>query len=494
MEKKSIWPILRIILFLVQLFFQSLCTTLLLRLNIFPGKYVALFLGVMAVFALCTGLLVFLNVHGRIRLWRKITAGILALVIAFGCGVIFKLALDAQKLMQDFAGETFNARNTYVVVMHDNAAQSVKDTKDYCYGILQDYDVEHTRQMLTIVEQETGVETKLIHYGQASAMVNALYAGDADALVMNGVSISLLIEQPGFEDFLSRVRLLYTLPYQDGGIGNTGKDSVSDPFVVYISGSDTRNALLSASNSDVNILAVVNPKTKQILLLNTPRDYYIPNPAGKGALDKLTHCGSYGIDCSIEALEGLYDINVGYYGHINFVGFEKLIDAIGGITVYADRGFTAVSGDYFPKGENNLDGKLALTFARERYNLASGDYDRGKNQMKVISAVIDKMTSSKTLIANYSNILNSLEGMFATNFTTEEMSALVKLQMNDMSPWNVQSFAVSGTGAMEETYSWKGQPLSVTWPNEDTVRYAKTLINRVLDGETLTAEDMVMPK
>ena len=494
MEKRSIWPILRIIIFLIQLFFQSLCTTLLLRLNILPGKYVALFLVAMAALALCTGLLVFLNIHGRIRLWRKIVAGILALVVASGCGVIFKLALDAQKLMQDFTGETFNARSTYVVVMHDDAAQSVKDTKDYRYGVLQDYDVEHTQQMLAIVKQETGAEAKLIQYGQASVMVEALYAGDADALVMNGVSISLLIEQPGFEDFLSRVRLLYTLPYQDGEAENAEKDSVKDPFVVYISGSDTRNALLSASNSDVNILAVVNPKTKQVLLLNTPRDYYIPNPAGDGALDKLTHCGGYGIDCSIEALEGLYNTKIGYYGQINFAGFEKLIDAIGGITVYVDRGFTAISGDYFPKGENNLNGKLALTFARERYRLGGGDYDRGKNQMKVISAVISKMTSSKTLISNYSDILNSLEGMFATNFSTEEMGVLVKMQVNDMSPWNVQSFAVSGTGGMEETYSWKGQELSVTWPNEASVRYAKTLINRVLNGETLTAEDMIMPE
>ena len=114
--------------------------------------------------------------------------------------------------------------------------------------------------------------------------------------------------------------------------------------------------------------------------------------------------------------------------------------------------------------------------------------------MKVIKAVIDKLSSSKTLIANYSDILKSLEGMFETSFTPDEISNLVKLQMEDMTPWNIQSVAVDGKGGYAETYSWKGQELYVTWPNEETVNFAKNLVSRVLNGETITAEDMVMPE
>ena len=498
MEKKSLWPVFRAFIFLGQLFLQSLCTTLVLRLNILPDKYVILFLGAMVMFAVCTGLLVFVNVRGRIALWRKIVSGVLALLIMLGCGVIFKFSLDAHKLVQNFTADVSNTRNTYIVVLNDNKATSVKTTKNFRYGVLENFDEEHTQQMLDYIRQETGAEVLLTNYTQTPLMVQALLDGEVDALIMNGVSITLLLEQEGYENFLSYIRLLYTLPYQnltkEPEEEEKTPESVAEPFAVYISGSDTRNYYLTGGLSDVNIVAVVNPATKQILLINTPRDYFVPNPAGKGELDKLTHCGNYGVECSMEALGTLYDTEINYYGRINFVGFKRLIDAVDGVTVEADHAFTAITGHYFQKGENTLDGEKALAFARERKNVRGGDNGRGKNQMKVIKAVIDKLSSSKTLIANYADILSSLEGMFETSFTPDEISNLVKMQMEDMTGWNIQSFAVDGTGGYAETYSWKGQELYVTWPNENSVTFAKNLIARVLDGETLTAEDTVMPE
>ncbi len=495
MEKKNLWPIFRVLIFLGQIFLQTLCTTIVWKLNMLPDKYMLLFLGAMVMFAACTGILVFVNVPEKLALWRKVVSCVLALLIMLGCGIIFKIGLDAHKLMQNVTGDVSDTRNTYIVVLNDDKAQSVKDTKGYRYGALEDFDEEHTQQMLAFVQQETGEAVALTNYTQATLMADALYSREVDALILNGVSITLLTEQTGYEDFLSRARLLYALPYEDEIPDNDKtKDSIYDPFVVYISGSDTRNTYLTGGLSDVNIVAVVNPDTKQILLVNTPRDYYVPNPAGKGALDKLTHCANYGVECSMEALATLYSTEINYYGLINFVGFKKLIDAVDGVTVVADHSFTAVSGEYFQKGENTLNGEEALAFARERKNVSGGDNGRGKNQMKVIKAVIDKLSSSNTLIANYSDILKSLDRMFATNFTAEEISALVKMQMEDMTPWNIQSFAVTGKGGYAETYSWKGQELYVMHPNEDTVNHARTLISRVLNGETLTAEDMNMPE
>ena len=349
--------------------------------------------------------------------------------------------------------------------------------------------------MVAYIESQVGEPIVITNYTQSTILVDALYNGDVDALIMNGASISLLIEEESYADFLSRARLLYALPFEaEQPKEEKPKESVEKPFVVYISGSDTRSTLLRVSRSDVNILAVVNPEAKQVLLVNTPRDFYVPNPAGKGALDKLTHCGNYGVECSVEALAGFYETEIAYYGQINFVGFEKLIDAIDGITVVADHSFTAITGDYFQKGENTIGGEKALAFARERKNVSGGDRGRGNNQMKVITAVINKMTSSSTLIANYADILASLDGMFVTNFTADEISKLIKNQMEDMSPWNVQSYAVTGTGGYAETYSWKGQELYVMHPDEATVSHAKTLISRVIAGEILTAEDMALPQ
>ncbi len=263
------------------------------------------------------------------------------------------------------------------------------------------------------------------------------------------------------------------------------------PFVFYIAGSDSYDDYLPAlTRYDVNILVAVNPQTKQVLLLNTPRDYFVENPAGGGVRDKLTHCGNFGIKCSIQALQKLYGLQVDYYGRINFSGIKTLIDAVGGVTVTSSVSFVGIEKTQFVVGENHLNGAQALEFARERKHLPNGDHDRGKNQMKVINALIQKMTSGTTLIANYAQILNGLSGMFETSMGMDDISKLVKMQLADMASWNVQSYAVSGKGGYEVTYSWPGQELWVMYVDEAHVAYASGLVKRVLSGDTLTQEDL----
>ena len=114
-----------------------------------------------------------------------------------------------------------------------------------------------------------------------------------------------------------------------------------EPFVVYLSGVDNRGELTEKARSDVNILAVVNPTTKQVALINTPRDYYV-DLAGTDSKDKLTHAGLYGVETSMATLGNLYGVNVEHYLRINFAGFINIIDAIGGVDVYSDQAFTSV--------------------------------------------------------------------------------------------------------------------------------------------------------
>jgi len=266
------------------------------------------------------------------------------------------------------------------------------------------------------------------------------------------------------------------------------KEQLDDPFIMYISGSDTRSDTLDDGNSrsDVNILAVVNPETHQVLLLNTPRDYYVPNPALNNGMDKLTHCGIYGIDNSIKALEGLYDININYECRINFTGFETLIDSIGGIDVVSDVAFTteSTSNVHIDKGTNHLNGFEALAFARERHALASGDFARGENQMKVIKAIVTKVTSSDTIIRNYSDIMKSLSGMFETDIPQMLMTETVKNQLSDNTDWNIQSYAVTGGLGMAICAS-SGESLSVVYQDEKMVNTAKDYIQKVVNGEVI---------
>ena len=261
-----------------------------------------------------------------------------------------------------------------------------------------------------------------------------------------------------------------------------------EPFVVYLSGVDNRGELTENARSDVNILAVVNPVTKQAALINTPRDYYV-DLAGTESKDKLTHAGLYGVETSMATLGNLYGVDVDHYIRINFAGFISIIDAIGGVDVYSDQAFTSVGspGYYdpttFAEGWNHLDGKSALAFARERHAFKTGDIQRGINQMKVIDAMANKL-KSPTLLMSFSKLMDAAADCFVTSFSQEQISALVRMQLGDLASWDIQSYTVTGSGAKSsKCYSAKGQSLYVMKPDENSVNEAKTLIAAVLGGE-----------
>jgi len=444
----------------------------------------------------------------KVRKTRAVIACILSVVLIAGCAGLTNVIGQFYDTMNSITNTTFTTTEYTLYVLANDPAKTVADTKDYTFGISYIPGDDTLNKALLSLESELETTVSTSAFTSIPELVNALYLGDIKAIILDSAYIPLLEEFEPYADFHIRTRAIHVISVIEEVITPTApptqppsgdvqdpepdKDNVA-PFVMYISGSDTRNATLSRSRSDVNILVAVNPQTRQVLLVNTPRDYYVPNPAGNGVLDKLTHCGIFGIDCSMKALSGLYDTPVDYYAQINFTGFKTLIDAIGGITVYSDLAFT--SDNYtFQIGLNEMDGEKALVFARTRYGLPGGDNARGKNQMKVISAVIDKMTSTGALISNYSEIMSSLQGMFQTNFQSEQISKLVKMQLSDMSGWNIQSFAVTGTGSSQITFSMPGQYLYVMIPNEDTVDHATELINRVLSGDVLKAEDMIVPE
>ena len=272
-----------------------------------------------------------------------------------------------------------------------------------------------------------------------------------------------------------------------------------EPFVVYLSGVDNRGELTENARSDVNILAVVNPETKQVALINTPRDYYV-DLAGTDSKDKLTHAGLYGVETSMATLGNLYGVNVEHYIRINFAGFIRIIDAIGGVDVYSDQAFTSVGspGYYdpttFAEGWNHLDGKSALAFARERHAFASGDIQRGINQMKVIDAMLNKI-KSPALLMGFSKIMDAASDCFVTDFSQDQISALVRMQLSDFANWDIQSYTVTGSsGTSTQCYSAKGQKLYVMKPDEASVSKAKEMIAVVLGGEGTVSDTTQTPE
>lgn len=482
-------------------------------LNMIPFKMFLAGCLVLSLFWLLEG---FLFLYGN-RLPKEKKSGRVYRLIAFllilltvlaciiGVFAVRKLGNTIQNMTEPkTATTTFS-----VYVLKDDPAQTIEDAAQYTFGVSTAFDTDNTMEAIDMLDKAVSSKIKTEDYDTVQEMVDALFEKEAGAILLNKAYIPILGETEGYESFSDDTRELYDIdvvmksqPVAPEDVGDATvdtrpvdnlvpvKDVTKDPFVIYISGSDTRSNMLITSNSDVNILVVVNPVTKNILLLNTPRDYYVPNPAGRGALDKLTHCGVYGISCSATALSDLYDEPVNYYAQINFRGFENLIDAVGGVTVDSDYDFTTAHGKFhITKGPNQLNGKEALGFVRERYAFNSGDRQRGMNQMKVITAVINKL-SAGTVITHYNSILDSLQGMFATNFSAKELSDLVKMQLGDKADWNVHSYAVTGGDGREFTYSIPRTRLYVMYQDKNLVSKATNLIDRVIAGDTITDEDV----
>lgn len=370
-----------------------------------------------------------------------------------------------------------------VYVNMDDTAQSIEDTVGYTFGILGELDRENTDDTVAQINDDLGYEIDTVEYGNYMQLVDAVEANEIDAFILNTAYIDIMADMERYQDVETRIRSVaeYKVEHKTEESDVEVADINSEVFTVYISGIDSREGLIAKSRSDVNILMTINTKTKQVLLVNTPRDYYVPLPISGGARDKLTHAGIYGVDVSMGTLDMLYGTNTDYYFRLNFSGFENIIDALGGITVYSDYSFyTSLDGYYIQEGENYLNGSQALSFVRERYALPGGDHDRGKNQMKVIKAMIQKMMSTDFLL-NYTNVLDALSGSFETSIPTDLISQIVKSQLSSGGDWNIVSYAVSGSGDSQIPWSM-GQPAYVMWPDEGTVETAKTLIQQVKDG------------
>lgn len=474
-------------LLLLQAVLFVIFTFCLMHLDILPLKF---FLPLEAILIAMIVGITFVTIKARTK--QRLTVGIIL-------GIVFDILMAlgiyyttiSSNTLKNISEQAEAVATVDVYVRSDNSAETIDDAFDYTFGILSTLDRENTDEALADIEEETGYSVATQEYGSFTELSNALQNQEVDAIIMNEAYHDVLTEIEGYEDFddITKVIATYQVTH---ATANTTEEATYDPnqdtVTIYISGIDSRSGLVTYSRSDVNILLTVNTKTKQVLMVTTPRDYYVPLSISNGVKDKLTHAGVYGIQCSMDTLSMLYDCDIDYYFRVNFGGFEEIVDALGGITVNSDYTFTSQTAEgtyYYVQGENELNGEEALGFARERHAFSDGDVQRGKNQMKVIEAIIDKMTSVEFL-TNYTDVLNSLEGNFEMSIPQELISKVVKEQLDDGGDWNIVSYNVNGTSAYGETYSAPGEQLYVMEPDESTVEEAKSLMEQVRNGEEIT--------
>lgn len=412
-----------------------------------------------------------------IALFRKqLSKGksIAAVIIAILLTAASLYAFSASNAMNSFLNSLEGDDYTYIeysMIAKESEGISLSTSSTQQVGLLETD--PHSALVKEEVEKRTGAE--YTDYGDISSMTDALDNGDTSVITLQSSYLELLEENN--ERFYSSIEVLATFTIQVEKEAQANIDT-TQPFVVYISGIDTDGPISSVSRSDVNILAVVNPQTSKILLVNTPRDYYVQLHGTTGARDKLTHAGIYGVETSKKTLENLYNVPIDYHLRINFASLTNLVDTLGGINVYSDYDFKSQSYE-FTKGYNYVTGEQALDFARTRKAFTDGDRVRGQNQQRVIEAIIHKLSSPETLV-NHQNILRSLEGTFQTNANSGDIAELINQQLNSITRWDVESISVDGTGTTAPTYSMGDLPLYVMEPDDASVQAAQQRIQQTL--------------
>lgn len=415
--------------------------------------------------------------------WKAVVISVVSIIVS----VVMIYGSDALKQVDNTIDEITSTpeevkTEMVVVVLKESEAEDISDLSQFLIAYMPEEHEEETQKLMEEINNNIHGEAHYCEFSNITDMIDALYTKTIDALIVDSAFIDVVSAFEGYTDFEERISIVYTYEITNYIHLVEKGESNLESFIVYISGIDKFGHISVRSQSDVNILMVVNTKTKQIQLVNTPRDYFITFPNTNGVKDKLTHAGLYGVDNSMGALEALYDIKIDYFVRMNFSGFEDIIDALGGVDVYSQYDFTVEPIKHYTVGINHLTGIEALAFARERKSFAAGDHVRGRNQMAVIQATINKILSPEILYS-YTDVLASMGETFQTNMTSEEIYSLVRMQLADMSAWTVETYAVTGTGSSSTTFTMPNMATYVMIPNDAEVEEAKGIIASVLNAE-----------
>ena len=459
---------------------------LILYINMFPLKYTAVIAGVLIFIMLYT---FFSQMSKRLYILGRVISGIFCVLMLVGGGYLWR----GYGALSNMSDSNVKIDELSAIVLAGDPAQTIDDVGDYSFGIVSVMGREYTDSMISSVQTDLGKTVNTVEYDDMLSLVDALYAKNVGVIIFNEAYREMVKEQ--YEDFDTQTRVLGSHQVQTVVEVEEEEDidfeELKKPFIMYLSGIDVYGELSQTSRSDVNIIAVINPETEQILLVNTPRDYFVPLSISNGVRDKLTHAGLYGVDVSIETLEMLYDIDIDYYMRVNFSGLKNIVDALGGVKVYSDYTFTSDWGPSFKKGYNKVNGKEALAFCRERHHFPDGDNQRGRNHQHMIAAIMDKATSPK-IITKFSKLMKSLEDSFETNMKIKKITKYVKYQMAENPNWNIDSVSVTGSGGHEWCYSIREAPGRIIpwimYEDESSVEKAKDAIQTILDGGKLNSD------
>ena len=460
----------------------------LIKINVLPTKLLFL---ITIIFVLLDTIFALLLCYYTRAIVSKIICVVITLVLIFGSCLGGYYISKTGSLLTNITNVTKHAKNTVsVVVKQSSDIKNKSQLNGLSVGTLRTIGTQGSSKALKELSKD-GIVMNQSEYDSLSAMLEAFYNGEVDSIIINESSRSQILDMESYADFDNNTRVVYQTSYK---VENTDKanavsDITSKPFNVLISGSDTRGGFDENGRSDVIMVATINPKTSTILLTSVPRDFYVTTACDaadgcmQGALDKITHTGIHGTNTTKRTVEQLLGIEINYTFKVGFDTVTDLVDALGGVDVYVEPGY-AVSTSTFSvhEGTNHLDGEHALAYARERYSYTEGDRQRTKNQQQVLMGIVNEATKP-SVITKYASIMDAMANTFSTTMSNEEISDLIKYQINNNPKWKMEQYMVDGTGDTLMCAEL-GDAASVMVPDQSTVKMAKDKINAILAGKS----------
>lgn len=460
----------------------------LIKINVLPTKLLFL---ITIIFVLLDAIFALLLCYYTRAVVSKIICVVITLVLIFGSCMGGYYISKTGSLLTNITNVTKHAKNTVsVVVKQSSDIKNKSQLNGLSVGTLRTIGTQGSSKALTELSKD-GIVMNQSEYDSLSAMLEAFYNGDVDSIIINESSRSQILDMESYADFDNNTRVVYQTSYK---VENTDKanavsDITSKPFNVLISGSDTRGGFDENGRSDVIMVATINPKTSTILLTSVPRDFYVTTTCDaadgcmQGALDKITHTGIHGTNTTKRTVEQLLGVEINYTFKVGFDTVTDLVDALGGVDVYVEPGYAVTTSTFsVHEGTNHLDGEHALAYARERYSYTEGDRQRTKNQQQVLMGIVNEATKP-SVITKYASIMDAMANTFSTTMSNEEISDLIKYQINNNPKWKMEQYMVDGTGDTLMCAEL-GDAASVMVPDQSTVKMAKDKINAVLAGKS----------
>ncbi len=476
--KKHIFTVIKAIIIILGLGISFYFVNTLQNLNMIPNKYMSI---------LILGMLILNFIAISTLLIKKIWAKIISVVVYLLILFISILGSIVGGDVNNFLEEGFNNNNAevttyHILVLKDSEYEKIWNLDNKKIGYLgTDPQVEECLEILNKKSHATLEEEKDLYNLYLKLMTSELAA-----IVLDEAYLSILAND--YETLEKDIKTIYTFELEKTVEKEYEKLDELKPFSIYISGSDSRSSTIAAKSlSDVNMIMTVNPETRTILLTGIPRDYYVQLHGTTGLKDKLTHSGAYGMDMGRLTLEDLFGIKIDYSVKVGFNSVVELVDLVGGIDIESDQTFHSfhLKGWVVQKGMNHMNGNQALAYSRERYAYVTGDIHRVQNQQQVLEAIIKKISTDKSVLVKYQKIMNALKDFYRTDVPKELVQLLVKAQLEDMSGWTIITQNVSGSGAMNQTYTGPGPKRYVMIPYEKDIKNATEKIQKVLDGKSI---------